>query len=129
MTNWIAEINELHEVFVDHFLGTTNNLARVEAALAEDFSIVSPSGRTATRQDTLDGLAAAHAQHATFTITIDAPELIFESGELLVASYIERQVIAQQSSARQSTVVFRIEPSGPNGLRWVRVHETWIEQP
>ncbi len=127
--DWRAEIIELHEFFQAYFLGQTDSLERAENALHDDFTFVGPHGDEVDRQTTIDRLAAGHAHTTDLTITTEEHALLQTSGELVVARYVEgHQWPDGRANRRLSTVVFLVDPTGPNGLRWLRVHETWIDR-
>ncbi len=126
--DWRAEIIELHDFFQAYFLGQEGSLDRVEAALHPGFSIVGPGGAVSDRAATLEMLRQGHAHTESLVITTLDHALLHQSEELLIASYIERHQLTAGANDRLSTVVFAIDPAGPNGVRWVRVHETWLER-
>jgi len=125
---WQREIVDLHEVFERYFLGASDSLARVEQVLADDFTIVGPDGAVNNRATTLAALKAGHAHTESLKIVISGEALLAEIDDVIVANYIESHELALRSNHRRSTVVFRREPSTPNGLAWVRVHETWLDR-
>lgn len=126
MLNWQAEVEELHAVFQAYFLGTLDTLDRVEAALGNDFTIVGPHGIEASRAETMQALRAGHGHASTLEITVTEMALVVATPEILVARYVENHVLADRTNHRLSTVVFTVDETGPNGLRWQRVHETWV---
>ncbi|MEM9652076.1 MAG: DUF4440 domain-containing protein [Actinomycetota bacterium] len=126
--DWVAEIVELHDRFQAYFRGEADSLDRVAAVLAEDFRIVDPRGGEHDRQGTLAGIGAGHGRSESLTIETVDHRLVLETGEVLIASYVEQQTDGDLVTRRLSTVVFRRAPhdaEAPNGLVWVRVHETW----
>ena len=135
VSDWKAEIEELHEHFEAYFLGAVNNLDRVDAVLSEGFTIVGPQGHTSSRDDTLNALKAAHAHTSSLRISITDARLLFTDGDVVTASYVENQETPHGTNQRLSTVVFSAAPTtpgavgslAPNNLVWRRVHETWIE--
>lgn len=126
--DWRAEIIELHELFEAYFLGRTDSLDRVEEALHAEFSIVGPNGGVSDRAATLEMLRRGHAHTDSLVISTLDHTLLHQTDEVLVASYIERHELSAATNDRLSTVVFAIDPAGPNGLRWLRVHETWLDR-
>jgi hypothetical protein len=44
----------------------------------------------------------------------------------VIATYVEHHQLRDRANHRLATVVFRVDPEGSNGLRWLRVHETWV---
>lgn len=128
MAEWRQEIVDLHEHFEAYFLGTIDSLERVEIALADDFTIAGPDGSISDRAQTLAALRDGHAHSESMKIVISAMNPLVENGALVVASYIESHELALRSNHRLSTVVFRCDDAAPNGVRWVRVHETWLDR-
>lgn len=124
-TNWAQEIEELHEHFQKFFRGEVDSLDRVEAVLAPEFRIVDPRGEEHDRQATLAGIGAGHGRNDSLVIDTLDHQLIIETDEVVVASYVERQVVDGVTTRRLSTAVFQPDAAAPNGLVLIRVHETW----
>ena len=123
---WREEIVELHEFFRAYYLGEEDSLARAETALHPQFSIVDPRGAVADRAATLERLASAHEGLTTFDIATVDHRLLHAADDLIVAEFVEVQQRPDGSNERLSTVVFLADRAGPNGLVWLRVHQTWI---
>jgi len=126
--DWRAEIIELHDFFHAYFLGQDESLDRVDAALHAGFTIVGPNGAVSDRATTLEMLRQGHAHTQSLVITTLDHTLLHQTDEVLVASYVERHELSAATNDRLSTVVFAVDPAGPNGARWLRVHETWLDQ-
>ncbi len=126
--DWRAEIIEFHDFFQAYFLGQDDSLDRVDAALHPGFSIVGPDGGVSDRATTLEMLRQGHAHTESLVITTLDHALLHQTDEILVASYIEHHALSAATNERLSTVVFDIDPGGPNGVRWLRVHETWLNR-
>ncbi|MEM9893476.1 MAG: DUF4440 domain-containing protein [Actinomycetota bacterium] len=126
MDAWHREIDELHAFFEAYFLGTTDSMDRVEEALADDFTIVGAHGLTSDRVATVDAIRDGHEHMRSLRIVCSRHRLLAETDDVVVAAYVETHELADKTNHRQSTVVFRRDDDGPNGLRWVRVHETWL---
>lgn len=128
MDAWHREIVELHEFFEGYFLGAidADDVGRLEAALAPDFTIIGPGGDESSRDQTVAAIRGGHAHASQFMISIVDARLLLESPELLVARYVEHQETADSVTDRLSTVVFTRASDAPNGLRWRTVHETWL---
>lgn len=128
MQGWEREIVELHEFFEGWFLGTRDDLDRVEVALAPQFTMAGPDGTVAARSETIAAIEAGFAHTESLRIRIEAPELIVETDELVVAEYVEVHELADRTNRRRTTVVFRRDATAPNGLQWLRAQETWIDR-
>lgn len=128
MESWEREIVELHEHFEAYFLGTIDSLDRVEAALAPEFTMAGPDGGVAPRAKVMSALLAGHAHATSLRISISDTALLAAGDEFVVASYVENHELADRSNHRRTTVVFVKETAAPNGLQWLRAHETWIDR-
>lgn len=126
MIRWQKEIEELHVFFEAYFLGKVDTLERADRVLADDFTIVGPDGVTSDRAETMQALRDGHAHATALVITTTDFTLLVEGDGFVVASYIEHHKLSERSNRRLSTVVFRASDQAPNGLKWVRVHETWL---
>lgn len=125
--SWHAEIIELHDFFERYFAGThePETIARLDKALATDFTIVSPSGTESTREQTIASISAAHGSTTALEMSIESVRLVSDDGATIVARYVEVHHGADPTR-RLSTVVFDRAADGPNGVRWRTVHETWL---
>lgn len=125
------EIDTMHRCFEDWFNGrsprTDEAFSRIGSALGESFVIVMPQGRKVERAPLLKGLYEAHAGRPGIRIWIDHVRILEEDHALVVAEYEEWQEEGGETTARHSTVVFRRDNAMPNGLKWLRVHETWFD--
>ena len=127
----LAEIDDLHRFFVAWLGGdAAAELARCEWALGPGFQIVEPDGTIVEREPLLQALGSARGKHndpdRPFSIRIEDATARAPSGALCLVTYVERQIVRGQSTARRSTALFRNTPDGPNGVEWLHVHETWI---
>lgn len=123
------EIVELHDAFEAWFLGNLADLGRVDRALHDTFTFVDPYGGTSDREGTMADLHAGRAHTTALKITTSDHRVVFESDTVVVAEYVEQHQLAQRTNARRATVVFTRDADAPNGLRWLRVHETWLPEP
>ena len=135
----LAEVLGLH-AFLKAWLGGTiadapAMFARLESALADDFTQVTPGGARLSRADVIAALRGAHGTRAgagAFRITIREPELLHLRPPLVVLGYVEEQGGAGAIvTRRRSTALFEAlgesTPDAHAGLRWLALHETWIE--
>ena len=126
------EIDALHRCFEDWFNGcvpkTAEAFSRIDTALGEDFVIVMPQGKKVERGPLLKGLYDAHAGRQGIRIWIENVRVLEEDRALVVAEYEEWQTEDGEPTSRHSTAVFRRDEEKPNGLEWLRVHETWFDR-
>jgi hypothetical protein len=127
------EIVALHACFEDWFNGrvprTSEAFNRIDTALAETFVIVMPQGSKVERAPLLKGLYEAHTGRQGIRIWIEHVRVLEEDQALVVAEYEEWQEEGGETTSRHSTAVFRRNVEKPNGLEWLRVHETWFDRP
>lgn len=128
-----SEIDTLHQCFEAWFNGrvprTAEAFSRIDTALAETFVIVMPQGSKVERAPLLKGLYEAHTGRQGIRIWIERVRVLEEDRALVVAEYEEWQTEGGETTSRHSTAVFRRNGEKPNGLEWLRVHETWFDRP
>ncbi|MFQ5558414.1 MAG: DUF4440 domain-containing protein [Acidimicrobiales bacterium] len=122
--DWVAEIEELHSFFDAWSRGEEADWDRFESVIAPGFTIVDPDGIESDRATITRGVRDARGRGEMAIQTVDH-RLVRESGDLLVARYVETQRRGDERTRRVSTVVFGRDEAAPNGLVWVSVHETW----
>lgn len=127
------EIEGLHAFFELWLAGrlpdTAEAFARVEAVLAPDFTLVGPDGQEADRATMAAVLRGMWNTRPQVRIWIEDFRLLTAAPPLLAVRYEEWQEGSAGNSVRTSTALFRTAPETPNGVAWVRVHETWIRPP
>lgn len=127
-----AEICESHDFFQAWFSGmlanTDTNFARFADVMAEGFAIISPAGNLSERPALLTGLRAAHQRQPGIRIWTQNHQLRHQVGDLTLLTYEEWQESAAGTTARLSTVLFQAQAGSPNGVMWLYVHETWLQQ-
>jgi DNA polymerase (family X) len=125
------EIERLHRFFEDWFNGDIPDddavFATVESALAPDFNLVSPGGKSLPRAVLLSQFRAAHgSRRGRLRIWIDDLHLHYQARGIIICGYREWQRQGNDTArGRRSTAVF--EDHGDQ-LRWLHVHETWLPQ-
>lgn len=124
----IAEIVELHLLFERWMGDGEGDFGRFEAAFADGFSMIGPTGRRLDRAGILAFLREARGvRGAGFRIVIEEAEALHIAPPLLLMHYIERQWLAGGvETARRASALFRMEKGGP---RWLAVQETWAAPP
>lgn len=124
----VKEIEEIHAAFA-RWMGPGDDaaFARFEAAFAPGFSMVGPSGARLDRAGVLDMLRARRAAFGPeFRIEIHAPVPLAAGPGFLAVGYDEIQSNRPGPLQRRASATFAPDATGPNGLRWLLVHETWI---
>jgi hypothetical protein len=125
----VGEIVALHAEFERWLRGEgERDRSRIEAALSPALTFVSPRGDVVTRDGILKNMQAGWgARH--LRIRIENPEVHWTTGAMILATYEEWHDHEAYTTGRQSSVVFEVDPEGPNGVRWRHVQETWIQPP
>ena len=126
-----AEIESLHEFFVDWYAGERDedDFDRLERALTPGFEMVTPDGVRRDRAAVLEGIRESYGRDepGAFDIAIRNVELIRRVDDHATVRYEEWQETDGETTGRISTVLFRERPDAPGGLTWVDLHETWLE--
>jgi len=123
------EIIELHATFEQWFRGEgPTDLDRFERVLAPDFTMVAPDGSLVQRSQLMHDLAQARGSRH-LAITVEPPEIIWQSSGSCLATYEEVHRYDEYMTRRRSTALFHRSDIAPNGVLWQHVHETWIEPP
>jgi hypothetical protein len=130
--NYAAEITELHDFFAAWFNGHIANndetFARFDDVMYESFTMITPHARAVrSREDIINGVRQGYGTRPEVRIWVEEVRLLHRTAHMLVVSYVEKQQTPDRETARRSTVVFAPAPELPNGLRWLHVHETWVE--
>ena len=125
------EIEELHAFFVAWFTGaipqTVTNFTRFTGVIASDFALISPGGALLERAALVAWIQNAYGSRAGFKIWIENFHLRRQLDGAAVVTYEEWQETADGVTARLSTAVFLADAHTPNGVRWLHVHETWMD--
>lgn len=133
-----TEIRELHQFFETWFNGdceqTESNFARFRDVLDDEFQLISPCGDIDDRDALLESLWNAWGHPTdegdTMSIWIEDCQIRHQTSDTVLATYQEwQQTNDDDPSTRLSTVLFHRDDQGPNQLRWLHVHETWLAGP
>ncbi len=133
------EVERFHAFVAAWFRG---EVARSEALfarevtdrLAEDLINIQPAGQALRAAELLPSLFQGHGANPAFEIEIEGVSLlgVYDSGRLLLATYLEHQRGAKNTTppdnTRRSSVLFRLDPE-TRALTWLHVHETGLPAP
>ena len=142
------EIVELHRFFQDWFNGALPDsddpgVARLTAALAEGFQLISPQGELHDRAAVIEQVRRAHGRWRASgaagaagttekaekaTIRIENARVRHLAGDLALVTYEEWQQVDGASRGRLSSAWFRRNESAPAGVEWLHLHEVWLPQ-
>lgn len=118
-----SEVRELHSFFVRWFAGTAepSEVERLDV-LDSSFHMVGPDGHLLdvdqVRSAIVEsyGLRSMRIEIRNVQVHPTAPS----------GTYEEWQTIDGELTGRISSAVMSGDPSSPNGLRWMHLHETWL---
>jgi len=126
------EIRELHQFFEDWFSAkldkTRDVFSRFTNTVAEEFALISPGGTLTKREPLLKSLYAAHNTRHNFRIWIENVQVRYQTGDIALVIYEEWQEVGGETTARQSSALFKSQSNTPNGIAWLHVHETWLPE-
>ncbi len=128
--DWQREVVELHEFFGAWFRGELppGDIVRFERVLDPGFVIVGPDGRVTERAAIIDAVARNAGRSRDIEIRVDGFTEIADLGRAVVGQYHEHQAVDGELSERISTAVFADDRRAPNRVRWITVHETWLQR-
>lgn len=125
------EIESLHEFFIDWYTGMEpeSDFDRLTAVLGTDFNMITPDGKRVDREQVLEAIDSRYNQEEPDVIDIEIHnvDLIDSTGDQHLVLYEEWQERPEGWNGRVSSVLFREEPTKPNGLEWVFVQDTMID--
>ncbi len=128
-----AEIREFHEALTGWFSGTLprteQGFSGLADVIAEDFTLISPRGVVDQAAPLMAEIEGAHGVQSgvAFSIRIENCRLRFADQSHCLGTYEEWQVRESVTTARLSTVLFRVRADRRHGLEWLHLHETWLE--
>jgi hypothetical protein len=129
----LKEVVDLHECFETWLGGTGPDtpaaFARLETALADTFTMVSPDGQRLRRAEVLENLRhgyGSQGRRGAFRIAIREPEILHLDPPLVVLGYVEDQEGEDGLTRRRSTAVLAASAQDGGRPRWLALHETWI---
>jgi len=129
--NCKKEIRDLHIFFEKWLNGTIPNntkvLARVHDALSDEFQIISPNASQTDKQTLLENLKKVHGSWDGDKIWIKNVEIRELNRDVYLAVYEEWQGKAESPKGRLSSAIFKKSGDSPEGVKWVHLHEAWIE--
>lgn len=130
-----AEIEGLHEFFIDWFTGSCENSdsvfhERFRDRFSADFLLIPPAGVIVDLAEMTAAIRSGYDGSPGFRIAIRNVTIRQQFEGHLLATYEEWQVNATNSTppnnGRVATVLMRTDENRPSGLRWLHVHETWL---
>ena len=127
-----AEIERLHQFFIDWFNGvvpkTAEAYASFRSATATDFHIIPPGGALVGIDALAQGLYEAHNQRPGLDIQVKKMKIRQDMGDYCLATYEEWQLEQGDTEwkGRVSSALLSRNEAAPAGLMWHHVHETWL---
>jgi hypothetical protein len=126
----IEEAHELHAFFAAWFRaghGPVPDFERLEAALADDFRMVTPDGRLQDRATVIERVRAGRAgAPGDFRIAVREAHAVWRAPGAVLLEFVEQQYRGEKSTSRRSTALFTDQPGAPNHVIWRHLQETWI---
>ena len=121
----LQAIVELHDFFAAWYRGDEGaDLGVMEAALGDEFRLVTPKATVVPRGAIIDATRDQHGAYPSARIEI-RPVRCSQVRGLHLSTYEEWQYDDEERPARLSTAVLS---TTDNGWQWHVVHETWLDQ-
>ena len=130
------EIERLHDFFTNWFNGeleqTDEQFRQFDSVIADGFVLIDIHAARIARDELAESIWKHWGHPAdegkTMAIETDEVRVLHSADDLHLATYVERQRAGDESNARRSTVLFRESASAPNGLEWLFVQETPLDE-
>ncbi|EPE96303.1 DUF4440 domain-containing protein [Rhizobium grahamii] len=125
------EVVSLHEFFVawyDKKTAATTDIDRFERVMGPGMKMIPPSGHMLERDAVVSYVRGSRAAFdGDYAIEIADVEPVWEAGNAIVVTYIEKQERRGVKTARRASALFVESSSAPNGVEWRHLHETWMQ--
>ena len=129
------EINELHTFFQQWFNGEIpqSNLVfqRFTTVLHPRFLLITPEGKKYNKSEIgkqiWDAYGSRNPQKDPFTIWIENYTYLGKFDTIFLVNYEEWQIQKSVKKGRVSTAIFEKSNNDHNNVRWILVHETWLD--
>ena len=130
LNRYEQEVLSLHRFFQEWLRGTADeaDFARLPTALGPGFSMISPQGRTTSREQVVASVRGSRGKRPKMRIWIENFRVVAEVGQSAVAVYEEWQFDGTETTSRMSTAVLQASDDGQD-VTWTHLHETWFTSP
>ena len=128
-----AEVRAFHAALTGWFSGTLardgQGFSGLADVIAEDFVLISPRGVVDQAAPLMAQIEGAHGVQSgvAFSIRTENHQVRFADDSHCLGTYEEWQEREGVTSARLSTVLFRVREDRRHGLEWLHLHETWLK--
>jgi hypothetical protein len=90
--------------------------------------LITTGGKILGHEQLIDWIYNAHGSEPGFALWVEAISLRGTFGSMALLTYKEWQGRTEGRNVRMSTALFEEYPDAPNGVRWLHVHESFIEE-
>ena len=130
-----SEVNELHTFFQKWFNGELHKsnliFQRLTTVFHPQFTLISPIGEERKRNEVIQGIWDAYGtrdpKKNPMRIWIENYIYKGEFNSIYIVTYEERQSSNSNKRGRLSTAIFEQATNNYNDIRWLHVHQTWLE--
>jgi len=93
------------------------------------FHVISPDGSMQSLPQLRDWLQTGRGGLPGKEITIEAMTLRHLAGDFVIVTYHEVQMLPAGTTRRLSSAAFAPDADAPRGVKWLHLHECWLENP
>ena len=126
------EVIELHAFFQGWLGGVLpedeETFARFTDAIGPEMMLVSTDGQLLSHDSLVAWIQHAYGSEPGFRLWVENIQVRKAIGGVAVVLYEEWQDRAAGRNVRQSTALFEVHKAAPNGVRWLHVHETRLDE-
>ena len=123
------EIVELHEFFEGWFCGrlTGNEISVLDNVIHDEFILITPQADQIDKSRLKEIISSNHGKISDQKIWVENISIRSTFDGVILATYNECQKKNDVETCRLSSVLFKKDDSARNKIRWLHLHETFIE--
>ncbi len=123
------EIVELHQFFEGWFSGelTGDAISVLDNVIHDDFVLITPHADQIDKSSLIKIINSNQGKASDQKIWVENIRVRSTFERVILATYNECQRINKVETCRISSAIFRKDEKARNGIKWLHLHETFIE--
>jgi hypothetical protein len=123
------EIVDLHEFFEGWFSGrlTGNEISVLDDVIHDDFMLITPHADQINKSNLIEIINSNHGKTIDQKIWVENIQIRSTYNGVILATYTECQMKNEVETCRISSALFKKDDIARNKIKWIHLHETFIE--